>query len=176
MRAVHSGYYSFVEKALKNGADANEKNDVNDATLVNEAAYICDAKMVELLLKYKANPNIGSSLSWAIHTDPSPSDSKKEKDRISTVELLIQHGENVLIGSRERGASLLSRCAISMDKKRFPEIFDLIMEAGKSQKRELDNKLSMFWYASKKAGYPINQDCMKKIYNLEVTLARQTPK
>lgn len=58
--AILSKNYSLklVELILCAGADANTI-DINYKTPLHEAVFVCDPKLVKLLLTYKANPNLG---------------------------------------------------------------------------------------------------------------------
>ena len=83
-----------VEYLLKRGADINYQNKKNGITALLSASHWGYSKVAAVLLKYGANPDLGSD-SLGFVTNPLLSATYKNKKEI--VHLLISHGADPLI-------------------------------------------------------------------------------
>jgi ankyrin repeat protein len=100
--AVRNNNIKEVEAFLRNGADPNAYDDDSDNVLVNAAIY-SSAECMDLLLKYKANPELGNRYGQRplmLCTN----DMEKMK-------LLLSWGANINDTSRSGNCALLMACS-----------------------------------------------------------------
>lgn len=118
MLATRDGYLDIVRQLLERGADPDLNEGSYGFTPLRIASANGDTKIIKLLLKYGANPNIQiDGGSTALH-------GAIINNQVKAVKILLQHGANP---NAHFGSGITN---LEQASKQSPEMVDLLLEYG----------------------------------------------